>query len=183
MPQDPVDAASRPARSTRAGRWLLVVAAAYLVALWWLDRDKHILHQLASLRLPLALATLPVLLSFALRYQRWRRLLHSQGDLIPWWPGALAYLSGFAFTASPGKAGELLRIRYYARMQVPASRTLAAFLFERALDLVVVTALGAGAASLVPAFGWLAGIVGAAVALLLVAATWDGSRRFLHGHL
>lgn len=96
--------------------------------------------------LPTALAQLPVLmslalLSFGLRYARWFYLLRLAGSHVPVGRGWLAYLSGFAFTATPGKVGELVRIRYFGRLQVDASRVMSAFVFERALDLVVVLGL------------------------------------------
>lgn len=50
----------------------------------------------------------------------------------------LSYFSGFAFTATPEKNGELMRIRYLQPLGVPASTVLLAFVFERALDLIVV---------------------------------------------
>ncbi len=87
-----------------------------------------------------------------------------------WRAGLLAYLAGFAFTASPGKAGELLRIRYFSRLGVPAQVTLTTFIYERALDLLVITALSLGAAHLIPLFGVLATVVLCLVlALCLVA--------------
>jgi uncharacterized protein (TIRG00374 family) len=93
--------------------------------------------------LPLALTQLPwlmalALISFLLRYVRWFFLLRSAGNSVPLWRGWLSYLSGFAFTATPGKVGELIRIRYFGRLNVKASRVMSAFIFERALDLVVV---------------------------------------------
>lgn len=95
---------------------------------------------------PVALAQLPVvmsltLLSFCLRYLRYYLLLKWSGQpsLVSagWW----AYLSGFALTATPGKLGELLRIRYFGRLGISADRVVSAFIFERTLDLIVVFAL------------------------------------------
>jgi len=96
--------------------------------------------------LPLALTQLPwlmalALITFFLRYVRWFFLLRSAGYSVPVWRGCLSYLSGFAFTATPGKVGELVRIRYFGRLNVNASRVMSAFIFERALDLVVVLCL------------------------------------------
>jgi uncharacterized membrane protein YbhN (UPF0104 family) len=96
--------------------------------------------------LPTAMAQLPILLvfalaSFVLRYARWFWLLRWAGSELPVWQGWLAYISGFAFTATPGKVGELVRIRYFGRLHVDGSRVVSAFVFERALDLVVVFCL------------------------------------------
>ena len=96
----------------------------------------------------MALRQLPVLMSlalisFGLRYARWFYLLRLAGSHVPVWRGWLAYLAGFAFTATPGKVGELVRIRYFGRLQVESSLVISAFVFERSLDLVVVFCLAA----------------------------------------
>ncbi|WMJ67741.1 lysylphosphatidylglycerol synthase transmembrane domain-containing protein [Stenotrophomonas sp. 24(2023)] len=153
-------APATPARRGRAAGWVLAVAAIYLAALWYLDRDRNILSRLLDLAAPLAACSLLVLASYIARYQRWRQVLGTLGHpLHGWAPGLLAYLAGFAFTASPGKAGELLRIRYFNWQGIPPATTLTAFIFERALDLLVITAMAVGAAALVPVFGMLAAII------------------------
>jgi uncharacterized protein (TIRG00374 family) len=81
------------------------------------------------------------LLSYGLRYVRWYCLLKWSGYAGPVLNGWWAYLSGFALTATPGKVGELLRIRYFGRLGVSADRVMSAFVFERALDLAVVFVL------------------------------------------
>jgi len=150
--------------------WLSLVAAVYLLGLWYVDRDKQILNRLQSLALPLCGCAAMVLASYGFRYLRWHVLLQAQGRPTGWCAGMLAYLAGFAFTASPGKAGELLRIRYFSRLGVPAQVTLTTFIYERALDLLVITALSLGAAHLIPLFGVLATVVLSLVlALCLVA--------------
>lgn len=113
----------------------------YLVVLLMADKSKGFFEYG-----PVALAQLPVLmslalLSFALRYLRCYWLLKWSGKSSPAVAGWWAYLSGFALTATPGKVGELLRIRYFSRLGVSADRVMAAFVFERALDLIVVFAL------------------------------------------
>lgn len=161
----------------RSGLWLLATLAAYVAVLCWLDRERHVFAQLRRIWMPLLLATVPVLLSYALRYWRWRLLLRTDAaDALPWRRGFAAYLAGFALTASPGKAGELLRIRYFGQLGVAASATFKAFVCERALDLLVVAALGTFAARLTPLFGWALAIVVAALALLLVLATAEPLR-------
>lgn len=154
-----------PVRRGRALGWLALVAGIYLAALWYVDRDKQILSQLSTLAGPLCGCAALVLTSYVVRYQRWHSVLRRQGYRVLWHRGFAAYLAGFAFTASPGKAGELLRIRYFLRLGVPARVTLTTFVYERALDLLIITVLGAGAAALIPLFGIFAGIV---LGLLLV---------------
>jgi uncharacterized protein (TIRG00374 family) len=95
---------------------------------------------------PIALPQLPALTLFALasfgfRYVRWFLLLGWSGNNVSFWRGWLAYLSGFAFTATPGKLGELVRIRYFGQLHVHGGRVMSAFVFERVLDLLVVFCL------------------------------------------
>ena len=118
-----------------------LIVGIYLMILLWVDAQKGFIELL-----PTALRQLPALMffalvSFGLRYARWFYLLRLAGSHVSVWQGWLAYLSGFAFTATPGKVGELVRIRYFGRLQVNASRVMSAFVFERALDLVVVLVL------------------------------------------
>ncbi|GAB3048172.1 lysylphosphatidylglycerol synthase transmembrane domain-containing protein [Stenotrophomonas tumulicola] len=162
-----------PARRGRAGIWVAAIAAMYLVALWYLDRDRNILYRLAEMAAPLSACAALVLLSYGCRYQRWRSVLAAQGHpLHSWWRGLVAYLAGFAFTASPGKAGELLRIRYFNWQGVPAQATLTSFIFERAMDLLVITLLSISAATLVPAFGLLALVILVLLLALLALGCW-----------
>lgn len=120
-----------------------LIVLIYLMILLWGDTQKGFLEFL-----PNALRQLPVLMflalvSFGLRYARWFYLLCLGGSYVPVWRGWLSYLSGFAFTATPGKVGELLRIHYFSRLKVESSLVMAAFVFERTLDLVVVFCLAA----------------------------------------
>lgn len=122
-----------------AGYGLILVL--YLAVLLLADKSKGFFEYF-----PTALAQLPVLMSFALlsyglRYARWYLLLKWSGHSCPVLSGWWAYLSGFALTATPGKVGELLRIRYFARLDISADRVMSAFVFERAFDLAVVFVL------------------------------------------
>ncbi|MCF7749388.1 flippase-like domain-containing protein [Bacillus subtilis subsp. subtilis] len=151
----------------------MVIATVYLLALWYLDRDRHILSRLGQLTAPLGTCVLLVLASYMVRYQRWRLVLSAQGHAHgSWASGLAAYLAGFAFTASPGKAGELLRIRYFGWQGVPARVTLTTFIFERALDLLVITVMAAAAATLVALFGAFAAIILAVLLVLAALACW-----------
>lgn len=157
----------------RSTFFLLAVGAAYLALLLYIDRGNGILARLAAHTGPMSVCLALVLASFVVRYQRWRMALDAQGHRhIGWFAGLVAYLAGFAFTVSPGKAGELLRIRYFGRMSVPPAHVLAAFIFERGLDLAILTLLGIAAASLIPAFGALVGLVLALLVALFLASCW-----------
>ena len=113
----------------------------YLGLLLWVDAKNQVLTQLHLLvnALPFLLGV--SLLSYIFRYLRWRWLLSRAGFTVEWRYGFIAYLAGFAFTATPGKVGELIRIRYFTKVGVPANISFGAFIYERALDLIVVLSL------------------------------------------
>lgn len=124
----------------------VAVTLLYGLSLFFLDIYSGSLDDIKN-----ALAFFPTLMlltfiSFIFRYLRWYWLLCSVGQNIPFIAGFCFYIAGFALTASPGKVGELLRIRYFQRVKVPASITISAFIFERASDLLIVLLLGLFAA-------------------------------------
>jgi uncharacterized protein (TIRG00374 family) len=120
---------------------LALLTALYLAALAWVDSRTPLWASLPRLAALLPLLAAASLLSYTVRYARWRWLLARAGFRTPLLHGALAYLAGFALTATPGKAGELLRIRYFAPLGVPPARVLGAFVFERLFDLAAVSLL------------------------------------------
>jgi len=137
--------------------WL--VSLAYVGLLFWLDLGEGQFSQLDEL-----LMTMPMLLGCALtalllRGLRWQWLLTRAGHPTGTTKGLLAYFAGFAFTATPGKVGELVRIRYLQPMGVPAARIISAFVFERTLDLLVVLGIALLAAWHWDIFPMVAGFV------------------------
>lgn len=146
-----------------------MLTALYVGTLIWLDSKRGLFVGLVHSLVPLAVAMGLSMVSFFVRYLRWRFILSHEGYPVPFARGFMAYLSGFAYTATPGKVGELYRIQQFSRFQVPGSKTFAAFLLERSLDLVVVLLL-----SLFCIFDseWLAlavGFVTGVVAVVLIA--------------
>lgn len=144
---------------------LIVITLVYLAALVWVDARNQVFNELPAL-----LSALPMLLGFSLlsyviRYLRWHWLLWRAGSRTTVPAGFLAYLSGFAFTATPGKVGELLRIRYLSRQGVPPWKVLAAFVYERAVDLIAVLLLATLAVKRADIFVFVLGFV----AILLLA--------------
>lgn len=81
------------------------------------------------------------LLNYLLRYLRWAWYLHELGHALPAWRHLGYYLGGFAFTVSPGKAGEAVRSVYLNLHGVPFSHSLAALFVERLLDALAISAL------------------------------------------
>jgi hypothetical protein len=60
---------------------------------------------------------------------------------VPWRPGLRIYLSGFALTTTPGKAGEMFRALLLRRLGVSVPTAFAAFISERLSDLIAVLLL------------------------------------------
>jgi uncharacterized membrane protein YbhN (UPF0104 family) len=86
-----------------------------------------------------------VLSGLALRALRWHYYTRVLELGVPAVPSILAFLAGFAFTATPGKVGEvvksfLLRRRFGARL----SHTAGTLVVERVTDLLAVLVLAAG---------------------------------------
>jgi uncharacterized protein (TIRG00374 family) len=126
---------------SRAFIGFILLTIFYVGALLWTDSKKEVFSQI-----PLLVNAIPALIgisffSYLVRYVRWHWLLNRAGYKVALGYGFLAYLAGFAFTATPGKVGELIRIRYFSRANVPASTSFGAFVFERAFDLIVVLLL------------------------------------------
>lgn len=82
------------------------------------------------------------LLNYALRFQRWSTYLATLGHRPPSGPHRLIYIAGFAFTISPGKAGEAVRSLYLRdRHRVPYADSMAALFVERLLDVLAIAVL------------------------------------------
>lgn len=81
------------------------------------------------------------LVNYGLRFLRWQWYLRELDQTVPWRPGLRIYLSGFALTTTPGKAGEMFRALLLRRHGVPVPTTFAAFISERLSDLLAVLLL------------------------------------------
>jgi uncharacterized protein (TIRG00374 family) len=124
-----------------------IVTACYLFALLWVDSQKYIFNDFLRLVSILPLLFLISLASFIVRYIRWYWLLTRADQSTPFIRGFLAYLTGFAFTATPGKVGELVRMRYFLPIGVSSELVMSTFIFERAFDLISVLLLASIAIS------------------------------------
>lgn len=118
-------------------------------------------------------ATALSLWNYALRVVRWRLYLNRLGHVLPWRFVALTFMSGFAFTLSPGKLGEMVRGRYYQPKGISMTQVTGAFFVERLLDLLAMIVLASAVLAELQAyqsFLWVAlALVGgllAAVALV-----------------
>ena len=107
------------------------------------------------------------LINYGLRFIRWEiylRRLHCQ---IPIIRSLVYYLGGFAFTTTPGKAGEAIRSLYLKRHGVAYVHSLAAFFAERLVDLIAMVLLALVAALTFPDYRWP---ISAIAALILALA-------------
>ncbi|MFP5304317.1 MAG: YbhN family protein [Gammaproteobacteria bacterium] len=126
----------------------------------------------------LAAAMLAALGNYALRWARWRVYLRRLGHRLPWGFDALSYAAGFAFTTTPGKAGEAARAVYLKPLGVAYGDTVGACIAERLQDLAAVTAISLLAVS---ALHEHAPLLLAAFAALLLALAGLGLARRLAG--
>jgi uncharacterized membrane protein YbhN (UPF0104 family) len=128
----------------------LVAASGYFAfSIWAGWRD--VLAALGAIGLFGMIAALSLsLVNYALRFIRWQGYLRALGHPMPPGPSAAIYLSGFAFTTTPGKAGELLRGIFLVNHGMPMMRAAAAFLSERLSDLVAVVLIALPGLAVLP---------------------------------
>ncbi len=88
------------------------------------------------------------LCNYILRWLRWQWLLRASGHCVPAGRSLVMYVAGFAFTATPAKAGEAVRAAYLQDEGVPVARTLSLLYVERWLDGAAVALLAVGAVGL-----------------------------------
>lgn len=140
-----------------------LLTVGYVAVLLYVDFRSQVFRNISDIALLVGIIAAISTCSFLLRFVRWRWLLSRRGFVTPWFAGCLAYFAGFALTALPGKLGELVRVRYFSLLGVPAMSVVACFVFERVIDLGVVLLLASMIASAAPGF-W----VGAAFAVMLI---------------
>ncbi len=129
---------------------LVLVAGAVLYAglsVWSGPGAALELRRLSLERWGLVLAL--VAFGFALRALRWQLYTRHLGLSLPPFENAWVFLASFAFTATPGKAGEVVKsFLLKQRFGVPLVATAAALLVERLIDLLAVLALSLAGLSL-----------------------------------
>lgn len=89
----------------------------------------------------IAFALLMSSTNYALRFLRWMTFLRGLGVSLRWRTAAGVYMAGFALSATPGKAGEMVRGIILVRHGVPFARNVALFVAERLSDLTAVLIL------------------------------------------
>ena len=106
------------------------------------------LTQITALQLAVILGL--SVLNYVLRFLRWQHYVASFGHTVPWRRHLAYYLAGFAFTVTPGKAGEAVRSLYLKPHGIGYAESLAAFFVERLLDVLAIALLALGGAWLFP---------------------------------
>jgi uncharacterized membrane protein YbhN (UPF0104 family) len=150
---------------------VLVAAAGYLLVSLASGWDAFV-HAVVRIGAPgIAAALLMSCLNYGLRFLRWQSYLRVLGHRLPWRAHLRIYLSGFALTTTPGKAGEALRSVFLKPLGVDYHDSLAALFSERLSDLIAVLLLALAGLSLYPRLrgAVLLGFALIAVGLVLLA--------------
>jgi len=165
---------------TRGRRRALIAIAAlatliYLGAAYAVDSARIVaaINQLAWLGCGLVLGLSCA--NYAVRFERWRTFLARLGHQLPFGRHLLYYLSGFAFTVSPAKAGEAVRSLYLRRYGVTYSQSIAALFVERLQDLLAMVLLASLIVSDRPVYRPL--VLGAL--LIVLALVWAATIKVL----
>lgn len=130
-------------------------AALYLATVLWAGRvEVGAALKMVSLDLVFGLLALSAL-NYGLRFLRWHYYLRKLGSGIAIRHNLKIYLSGFALTTTPGKAGEMARSLWLRPYGVSVAASVAAFLAERMQDFLAVVLLSSLGASLYRGGKWL----------------------------
>ena len=177
---NPLAAPKRPAAAASRRRDLLVLGGLFALVLVGLaglaaaTGWRETLDQIARLTVPEVAALLALsLVNYGFRGLRWHMFARRLGL-----PTGLAqdlrhFLGGFAMSVTPGRVGELVRMRWLRRETGWAfERTAPLVLVDRASDLAAMALILAAAVSLSAA-----GMAGAVpVVVLALAAAWVATR-------
>jgi uncharacterized protein (TIRG00374 family) len=126
------------------------------------------------------------LINYLVRFGRWSLYLGALGHRLPKRELLLFYLGGFAFTVSPGRAGEGVRSLYLREHGVTYSEGIATLFVERLLDLLAIIVLASLVILVSSSYSWLliSMAVIAIVALMVIChpalPDWLALRSSLH---
>ena len=133
-----------PAKWRRSAAGVTALAMVAYLAVALSVQGGQILNSIAHIGLGAVLAVLGLsLFNYGLRFCRWQLYLGWRGFRVPILRSLAIYLSGFALTVSPGKAGEAVRCLYLADEGVPYKASVALLFVERLLDFFAVVILAA----------------------------------------
>jgi glycosyltransferase 2 family protein len=174
-------------RSPSFGRWigrtiaiLTALMAVYLAATFWASHEnlQRGVQQFRLQSLPGVIGL--VLLGLALRAARWQYYVWRLHWPVPAAHSIAAFLASFAFTATPGKAGEVVKsVLLQSHFNVPLADGVGVLLVERLGDLLAVLIMALGGLHLLSdKHGYLGTVqFSAAVALIVGTTIVVGSRR------
>ena len=174
------------ARATHMDGWRLkalivsVAAAAvgYLAFSLWGGWDEVVAAFVQIGITGTAAALAMSLVNYGLRFVRWQLYLSRLGHNINVLSSARIYLTGFALTTTPGKAGEAFRGLLLKHHGVPYPASFAAFISERLSDLVAIVILTLIGLTQYPQSR---GLLLVAIAAIVLALMCLSSRRLLDG--
>ncbi|MEE8388674.1 MAG: lysylphosphatidylglycerol synthase transmembrane domain-containing protein [Acidiferrobacterales bacterium] len=135
-------AAGLSRKQMRALVWSIALAiGGYLAVSMW-SGWREVIGAASRIGLTgITIALILSLINYGLRFVRWHYYLGLLGHPVPVASNLRIYLTGFALTTTPGKAGEMIRSVFLAPLGVSYSKSLAAFFSERLSDLIAVLAI------------------------------------------
>ena len=147
------------------------VVASDLQAVWSAVAELGLVGWLAILGLSLV--------NYGLRFWRWQRYLARLRYRVPHLSSLAYYIGGFAFTATPAKAGEAVRSLYLKRHGVSYVHSLATLFAERLVDIVAMVLLALSAALVFADARWPVVVLMAAVLVLFPLVHSNAVHRFI----
>lgn len=159
---------SRPSGFTRGRGWgLFLTALVYAISVFAAYRliDDDSMRKALSLPFALLCGMLALsLLNYAVRTWRWVALCAHLRIAVPAVRNSYYYLAGFALTATPGKAGEAIRLWWMrSAHDVPYLRSFPVMIADRAIDAWALLLLAVLSSSAFAAYLWQSVLLAAIV--------------------
>ena len=158
----------------------VILAVAVFAGLAFYGDFPELIDQIADFPVRFWLAALGLAAAnYVLRLVRWHYYMHVLKIPVGVASSGLIFVAGLSMAISPGRVGELAK-SYFLRERagVPVSRSSAAVVAERVMDLVGVLLLSVWGLFLVP-YGWAAAILviaGVAAFFLLCVSSWGSAK-------
>lgn len=163
-----------------------IILTLFAYAIWvGLSEREAVMQSMGSFGLlPLLFILGLSLVNYSLRFVRWHWFIQKMGfSEVPVGKNLLYYISGFALTTTPGKAGEAVRSLYLKQHGVDYPSSLAAFVAERFSDLIGILVIALFALSQFPDYQLMAYLTAGVLILILIAIQIsplrDGVRNWL----
>lgn len=165
---------------------LMLAAGFYLAVVVWVGYDDILQTMQRLSALDWGLLLLCSLGNYTLRFVRWQLYARALGQQLAWPRHYLYYLAGFALTTTPAKAGELLRSVYLKQHGLAYYKSIAMFVTERFLDVLVIACLATFTVFLFGDYGrfvMLATAVFVALLLLIKSPLFQHLLQYAHRRL